>query len=91
MSKIAEQKANEVFPLPPLYNEEQRKSLGYAQVYTRVKDQQEGFIKGYDQAMQDFLEKAEGAISMISRHYVGEDYTFDQIWEEFKQNYKQFK
>lgn len=56
MSKTAEQKANEVFPLPPLYNEEQRKSLGYAQVYTRVKDQQEGYIKGYDQALQDFMD-----------------------------------
>lgn len=39
-------------------------------------------------SMQDLLEKAEDAISMISRHYVGEDYTFDQIWEQFK-NYIQ--
>ena len=39
-------------------------------------------------SMQDFLEKAEDAISMISRHYIGEDYTFDQIWEQFK-NYMQ--
>ena len=46
--------------------------------------ERQAYIKGYDTAMQDFLEKAEYAISMISRHYVGEDYSFDQIWEQFK-------
>ena len=43
-----------------------------------------GYTLGYDQAFQDFLEKAENAISMISRHYIGEDYSFEQVWEQFK-------
>lgn len=48
----------------------------------------QGFKAVRELTKQDFMEKAEDAISMISRHYVGEDYTFDQIWEQFK-NYMQ--
>lgn len=74
MSKIAEQKALEAYPPTPLdvsivdYNSFKRTF----------------YVKGYDQALQDFLEKAEEAISQISRHFIGEDYTFEQVWECFK-------
>ena len=46
------------------------------------------YNNGYQQAIKNFMEKAEDAISMIGCHYVGEDYSFDQIWEQFK-NYMQ--
>ena len=44
MSKIAEQKASEAYPNALIGNLDNLKK--------------DGFIKGYDQAMQDFLEKA---------------------------------
>ena len=50
MSKIAEQKALEAYPI--LFSERN----GYDNTF---KDRRESYIKGYDQAMQDFLEKAE--------------------------------
>ena len=34
------------YPLPPLYDEEQRRSKEYAESYNRAKDQQYAFIKG---------------------------------------------
>ena len=53
MSKIAEQKALEAYPIFKLYNEqcmmEEDVNLKY-----RI-----GYEEGYDQAMRDFLEKAE--------------------------------
>ena len=38
--------AVDIYPLPPLYNEEQRRSKEYAESYQRVRDQQFGFIHG---------------------------------------------
>lgn len=54
MSKIAEQKALEAFPqiLPP-YNTNIEAETNVIHAFNR-----EGYIKGYDCAMQDFLEKA---------------------------------
>lgn len=49
MSKIAEQKALEEYPI--LFSERN----GYDSTF---KDRRESYIKGYDQAMQDFLERA---------------------------------
>lgn len=49
MSKISEQKALEAYPI--LFGERN----GYDNTF---KDRRESYIKGYDQAMQDFLEKA---------------------------------
>ena len=50
MSKIAEQKALELYPI--LFSEKN----GYDNTF---KDRRESYVKGYNQAMQDFLEKAE--------------------------------
>ena len=50
MSKISEQKALEAYP-ESLY-------IGYPDSWSRYKTLREGYIKGYDQAMQDFMEKA---------------------------------
>lgn len=49
MIKIAEQKALEAYPI--LFSERN----GYDNTF---KDRRESYIKGYEQAMQDFLEKA---------------------------------
>ena len=40
------QEAVKVFPLPPLHNEEQRRSNEYAQSWARARDQQWGFQMG---------------------------------------------
>jgi hypothetical protein len=84
MSDISKQKALEEYPLP----KEESCSTAFINQETFNSAKRTGYEKGYDQAMQDFLDKAEDAISMISRHYVGEDYSFDKIWEQFK-NYIQ--
>ena len=54
MSKISEQKALEEYPKETYYD---RDVCDYVDVNATRRD---GFIKGYDQAMKDFLEKAEG-------------------------------
>lgn len=41
-----EQEAGKAFPLPPLYNEEQRRSKQYAESWARARDQQWGFQMG---------------------------------------------
>jgi len=41
-----EQAAGKAFPLPPLYNEEQRRSKQYAESWARARDQQWGFQMG---------------------------------------------
>ena len=52
MSKISEQKALEEYPKETYYD---RDVCDYIDVNATRRD---GYIKGYDQAMQDFLEKA---------------------------------
>lgn len=69
MSKIAKQKANQWI----------LKHKDGDVLYV-----QDAYIAAYDQAFKDFMEKAEEAISQISCHFIGEDYTFDQVWEQFK-------
>ena len=51
MSKISEQKAIELYP----ENKSYYRIEGWIDVN---KEERVGYIKGYDQAMQDFLEKA---------------------------------
>lgn len=85
MTKLKEKAAEYSFNIP-------------SKIYQSCKTQEEmklwkdeieqAYICGHNQCFQDFMEKAEGAISMIIRYYVVEDYTCDQIWEEFK-NYMQ--
>ena len=52
MSKISEQKVLEAYPKETYYD---RDVCDYVDVNAVKRD---GYIKGYDQAMQDFLEKA---------------------------------
>lgn len=54
MSKIAEQKAFEEYPLP----KEETESTSFINQETFNSAKRTGYIVGYDQAMQDFLEKA---------------------------------
>lgn len=50
MSKIAEQKALEAYPDTTTFR---------LDIEDKNKPKREGYIKGYDQALEDFLEKAE--------------------------------
>lgn len=52
MSKISEQKALEVYPRETYYD---RDVCDYVDINAVKRD---GYIEGYDQAMQDFIEKA---------------------------------
>lgn len=54
MSKISEQKALEAYPLP----KEETESTSFINQETFNSSKRTGYIQGYDQAMQDFLEKA---------------------------------
>lgn len=54
MSKIAEKKALEEYPLP----KEESESTAFINQETFNVSKRTGYIKGYDQATQDFLEKA---------------------------------
>jgi hypothetical protein len=51
MSKIAEQKALEAYPMDEYEFDKAKKS--------NIERSRYAYIKGYDQAMQDFMEKAE--------------------------------
>ena len=70
--KISEKKALEAYPIES------------HEFYDCDYKERNAFKQGYNQAFQDFMEKAENAISMISRHYIGEEYSFEQVWEQFK-------
>ena len=90
MSKISEQKALEAYP-ESLY-------IGYPDSWSRYKTLREGYIKGYDQAMQDFLKKAEGfltgrvvlcfRVSWTEQQTPFLDFNIKNIVEQFK-NYMQ--
>ena len=54
MSKMSEQKALEAYPRA----KEEPYSTGFINKETLSSSKREGYIVGYDQAMQDFLEKA---------------------------------
>ena len=53
-----EQEAGKAFPLPPLYNEEQRRSKQYAESWARARDQQWGFQMGAMWADKTMIDKA---------------------------------
>ena len=59
-------KALEAYPLPPLYNEEQRRSKAYADSYARARDQQDGYCKALSQIEE--LPKIKG---WVARDYNG--------------------
>lgn len=73
MSKISEQKALEAFPMDEYEFDKAKKS--------NIERSRYAYIKGYDQAMQDFLEKAEKILT--ERMYFSDDEV-----KEFK-NYMQ--
>lgn len=67
MSKIAEKKAWERYPIvKPPYSTITDATANVKHAFNR-----EGYIKGYDQAMQDFLEKAEKILT--ERMYFSDD------------------
>ena len=91
MSKISEQKALEVYPLP----KEETESTSFINQETFNSAKRTGYIVGYNQAMQDFLEKAvEWLQDSLDRRYVvrnfhtGEYYSIQDMIKDFK-NYMQ--
>ena len=74
MSKISEQKALEEYPVVEFFNENGMLEDAYRDI--RI-----GYEEGYDQAMQDFLEKAERSFLIL----------FDSPIDKFEQfkNYMQ--
>ena len=77
MSRIAEKRAWEAYP--PCIN-----SNGFDLAESR----RESYIVGYDQAMQDFMEKACEWLSKNARNYYSAYATSDKLIEHFK-NYMQ--
>ena len=77
MSKIAEQKALEEYPEIRIYEPN----------YDENVEHREGYIKGYDQAVQDFLEKAEKWLEPTFKSIAGYNCGGDLI-NDFK-NYMQ--
>lgn len=78
MSKIAEQKALEAYPI--LFSERNGHDNSF-------KDRRESYIKGYDQAMKDFLEKA---IEWILCHFTDSRYCNTHTEEEIKEQFKNY-
>ena len=79
MSKIAEKKALEAYPI--LFSERN----GYDNTF---KDRRESYVKGYNQAMQDFLEKAEEFLYLQLNNGSIECGNIERLIEQFK-NYMQ--
>lgn len=67
MSKISEQKALEAYPIDMIPDDD---TMGFTSS-DRNEIPRLGYIKGYDQAMQDFLEKAEKILT--ERMYFSDD------------------
>lgn len=67
MSDISKQKALEAYPLP----KEESYSTAFINQETFNSAKRTGYEKGYDQAMQDFLEKAEKILT--ERMYFSDD------------------
>ena len=81
MTKLAEQKALEAYPTP--LDNDPFISKGFVEEKNR-----EGYIKGYDQAMQDFLEKAEEFLYLQLNNGSIECGNIEKLIEQFK-NYMQ--
>lgn len=90
MSKIAEKKALEEFPIDIVPDED---TLGFTES-DRNEIPRLGYTKGYDQAMQDFLENACEWLKENSESYVIFDevgyrfYAYNLLIKDFK-NYMQ--
>jgi hypothetical protein len=79
MSKIAEKKALEAYPI--LFSERNGHDNSF-------KDRRESYIKGYNQAMQDFLEKTEEFLYLQLNNGSIECGNIEKLIEQFK-NYIQ--
>jgi hypothetical protein len=82
MSKIAEEKALEAYPVNEFFNNES------GMLEDSHRELRIGYEEGYDQAFQDFLEKAERWLSKNARNYYSAYATSDKLIEQFK-NYMQ--
>ena len=88
MSKIAESKALEAYPehrvtrYGPLYTYD---GTDTPSEYDENIVTRKAFIEGYNQAMQDFLEKACEWLSKNARNYFSAYATSDKLIEDFKQ------
>lgn len=76
MSKIAEQKALEAYPDPQILPG-----------FDSNKHYREGYIVGYDQAIQDFLENAEKILT--ERMYFSDDEAKELV-EDFIKQFKNY-
>ena len=84
MSKIAEKKALEEYPLP----QEESESTAFINQETFNVSKRTGYIKGYNQAVQDFLEKAEEFLYLQLNNGSIECGNIEKLIEQFK-NYMQ--
>ena len=80
MNKIAEQKALEEYQIDIVPDDD---TMGFTSS-DRNETIRLGYIKGYDQAMQDFLEKACEWLSKNARNYYSAYATSDKLIEDFK-------
>ena len=79
-----EQAKLEAFPLPPLYNEEQRRSKEYAESWARARDQQWGFQMGAmwsDENPREGLWNKDKVLEWIKKHYT--EYAHNQLGLEY--------
>jgi hypothetical protein len=83
MSKIAEEKALEAYPLP----KEESHSTSFINQETFNSAKRTGYIVGYDQAMQDFMEKACEWIEIKIICYSKREY--EELIEQFKNYIKE--
>jgi hypothetical protein len=72
----------EEYPLP----KEEPYSTSFINQETFNSAKRTGYIKGYDQAMQDFMEKACEWLSKNARNYYSAYATSDKLIEDFKNN-----
>lgn len=77
MSKIAEQKALEAYSI--LFSERN----GYDNTF---KDRRESYIKGYDQAFQDFMEKACEWLKYNNKWHYGEIDLYIKYFKNYMKN-----
>ena len=88
MSKIAETKALEAYPIK-ITRSETKTSIG--EKYDANYINRQIYIKGYDQAMKDFLEKTCEWLSKNARNYYSAYATSDKLIEDFKTTCKMKK
>ena len=85
MSKIAEKKALGTYP--EIEGSETYFDRDY--ICTKPIDlnrqRREGYVKGYDQAMQDFMEKA---VSILSEHFFDDNYELLSRFSNLIYNYE---